>query len=221
MYSHIRQNFPKLSLFFVMSLLLILSATTVYAVDVTGTMNTGRAVKSGADECYRTISNVGNGVDVKMLGRNANGSWVFIWADSGDGWVPASTVRPDGNIMTLGVWTDHFNGEQCQSAPPPVFTDARICGRPGNTTAASTTRWTDIFNTADPDTETGRAYPPATALTINGRDFWGCWVQVAGAGDSGWIPVNALNNQGVMSLPVLVDNSGGCVIEANGDVNCP
>ncbi|MGB1250310.1 MAG: hypothetical protein ACPG8W_06735, partial [Candidatus Promineifilaceae bacterium] len=156
---------------------------------------------------------------IKALGRNSDGSWVFIWADVGDGWVPTSSVTLAGNVMLLSVWADHFSGEAC--AAPPQQIDARVCGREGNTTTANTTRWTDIFNTADPATDTGRAYPPNTNVTINGRDFWGCWVQVDGASDSGWIPVDSLSNRGVMSRPILVDNSGGCQILDDGRVLCP
>ncbi|HFC11857.1 MAG TPA: hypothetical protein ENJ56_03355 [Anaerolineae bacterium] len=199
--------------------MLLLSATTVYGMEIETTMNTSRPVKAGADECYRTVTNINNGANVKLLGRNSTGSWVFIWADAGDGWVPTSSVNANGNVFELGIWTDHFDGEQC--ATPPPAQDLRICGQPGNTTAANTTRWTDIFETADPDTETGRAYPPATALTINGRDFWGCWVNVSGAGDGGWIPVNALDAVTIMDLPVMVDNSGGCVIHDDNTITCP
>ena len=220
MFQTVRQKNPKAVLFFILAALMMLALVpAVSAVDLTGNMNTSRPVKVGADECYRTLTNITNGAAIKALARNANGSWVFIWADVGDGWVPTSSVNLAGNVMSLSVWTDHFNGEACAAQPQPV--DSRICGRDGNTINANTTRWTDIFNTADPDTETGRAYPPNTGVTINGRDFWGCWVQVDGAGDSGWIPVDSLNNRGVMGRPILVDNSGGCTIEADGRVLCP
>lgn len=199
---------------FMLALMLMLTQTA-YAVEITGSMNANRQVKVGANECYRTIANVDASAEIKALGRNADGSWLFIWADAGDGWVPASSVNLSGDLFTLGVWQDHFVGESC--TPVQQF-DSRICGRDGNETAASTTRWTDIFATADPDTETGRAYPPNSTVTIEGRDFWGCWVQVSGSNDAGWVPINSLNVRGIMSLPVLVDNSGGCVINADGSV---
>lgn len=218
MFRTVREKTPKTIFFLLAALLVLALVPAAFAVDITGNMNTSRTVKVGANECYRTLTNINNGAAIKALGRNANGSWVFIWADVGDGWVPTSSVNLAGDVMTLGVWADHFNGEAC-AAPPPVI-DARICGREGNTTSASTTRWTDIFTTADPATTTGRAYTPNTQVTINGRDFWGCWVQVDGAGDSGWIPVDSLNNRGVMDRPILVDNSMGCTIEG-GRVLCP
>lgn len=206
-------KFKQVILLAALSVLLFFTQSAL-AVDLEGTMNIDREVKAGADECYRTVANVSAGDSIKALGRNADGSWVFIWADAGDGWVPASSVNV-GDVSVLGVWTDHFNGETCEQ----MF-DSRICGRDGNATSANTTRWTDIFTTADPETTTGRAYPPGTAVTINGRDFWGCWVQVDGAGDSGWVPVNSLDQLGVMGLPVLVDNSMGCTIDG-GTVFCP
>ena len=212
----LRNKVSLLGLALMMTMLLAFTQTA-YAVDINGSMNVSRMVKRGAAECYRNLAPINAGDGIKALGRNSSGTWVFIWADVGDGWVPTSSVTLQGNVMSLSVWADAFQGEQCTQQP--TF-DSRICGRDGNTTTATTTRWTDIFATADPDTETGRAYPPNTTVSINGRDFWGCWVQVDGAGDSGWIPVNALNQNGVMGLPVLVDNSMGCTING-GTVTCP
>ncbi len=182
-----------------------------------GIMRVSRDIKAGADECYRTIAPIAQGTPVKILARNESGTWLFIWADAGDGWVPTSSVETSVDISTFDVWTDHFAGESCQS--PPQF-DARICGRPGNATMASTTRWTDIFETADPDSTTGRAYTPNVEVTMVGRDFWGCWVSVTGGGDAGWVPVNALSERGILDLPILVDNSDGCSID-DGQVACP
>lgn len=212
-----RQLLPSLLLF---AVLLVFTSTAVFAATIMTTMRTDRAVKAGADECYRTVTNITAGETVKLLGRNESGSWVFIWADVGDGWVPAASVNVSAEeVTTLSVWTDHFNGEAC-SSPPLV--DARICGRAGDDTTATTTRWTDIYSTADPDQPTGRSYPPNTDLTLNGRDFWGCFVRVRSntANGNGWIPVQALDTRAVMSLPVLVDNSGGCQIINGQIINC-
>ncbi len=103
--------------------------------------------------------------------------------------------------------------------PAPVV-DSRICGREGAVTQAQTTRWTDVFATADPDTQTGDAYPPNTPVQILGRDFWGCWVKVNSASANGWVPVNALNTRNIMDLPILLDNSDGCSIADGSTVTC-
>lgn len=210
-----RQFLPSIIL---LTLLLAFATTTVFAATIMTTMRTDRAVKAGADECYRTVTNITAGETVKLLGRNQSGSWVFIWADVGDGWVPASSVNVSADeVATLSVWTDHFDGEACSSQPPQV--DSRICGRPGDDRAATTIRWTDIYESADPDLPTGRSYPPATDLTLTGRDFWGCFVRVRSttSNGNGWIPVQAIDTRAIMSLPVLVDNSGGCQI-VNGQI---
>lgn len=194
---------------------LLLLTLVAYAADgLDGTMRVTRTLKAGAAECYRDVSNVTAGEEIMVLARNADGSWLFIWAEDGDGWGPASSVNAIGNVMSLPVWTDRFVGATCEQV------DARICGRDGSATSASTTRWTDIYTTADPDAVSGNHYPPNSAVTIQGRDFWGCWVSVTGGGKSGWIPVNALNERGVMGLPVLIDNSNGCSID-DGAVSCP
>lgn len=128
------------------------------------------------------------------------------------------------------------------AAPAPApevepVADARICGEEGAVTQSSTNRWTNIFATAHPDSDTGRAYEPNTPVTITGRDYWGCWVAVEAEPGNGWIPVDATTTKAVMGLPVLVDNSdtppggpapaapapaappagdAGCVIPASG-----
>lgn len=194
--------------------LLIATTATALAAGMNGTMRATRDLKAGADECYRTVATTPAGASIMLLGRNESGSWVFVWSDAGDGWAPAGTVAPDGAIGSLPVWNDRFNGATCNTQPPVPQFDSRICGRAGSDTAANTVRWTDIYSTADPDLDTGRSYPPNTALTLNGRDFWGCWVRVRSNTDSGngWIPVQSLDTRAIMSLPVLVDNSGGCQI---------
>lgn len=104
----------------------------------------------------------------------------------------------------------------------PQF-DTRICGRNGSVSRSNTVRWTNIFSNGDPDTDTGRAYPPNTALRLIGRDFWGCWVQVESDTDTGngWVPIQSLNTRGVLGLPVTFDNSGGCRMENGKIVGCP
>lgn len=104
-----------------------------------------------------------------------------------------------------------------------VVFDTRICGRNGTDTQSNTVRWTNIFANGDPDTDTGRAYPPNTSLRLVGRDFWGCWVQVESDTETGngWVPIQALNTRGVLGLPVTHDNSNGCKIENGQVTGCP
>ncbi len=182
-----------------------------------GVMRVTRDIKYGTNECYAIVNSIDQNTPVKILARNEDGSWLFIWADAGDGWVPTDSVETNIDINALDVWASPFAGAEPCGGPRP---DARICGRPGNATTASTTRWTDIFATADPDSQTGRAYTPGVEVRMTGRDFWGCWVSVTGGGDAGWVPVNALNERGIMDLPILVDNSDGCSID-DGQVACP
>lgn len=212
---------PKWIVSTLLIVLFALTTATVSAADVPTTMRIDRALKVGANECYRTVANVRAGDNIKLLGRNADGSWVFVWADAGDGWAPASSVNVSAEqVATLNPWTDHFNGEACASQP--VQFDSRICGRLGTVTAATTTRWTDIYTSADPDLPTERAYPPNTPLTLVGRDFWGCWVRVRSntTVGNGWVPVQSLDTRAVMGLTVLVDNSGGCQIIDSQIRNC-
>ncbi len=101
--------------------------------------------------------------------------------------------------------------------------DTRICGRNGSVSRSNTVRWTNIFSNGDPDTDTGRAYPPQTNLRLIGRDFWGCWVQVESDTDAGngWVPIQSLNTRGVLGLTITHDNSGGCQMVNGQIVGCP
>ena len=221
-----RNRMLKLGLLAALIMLLVQAVTIAYAVDLTGSMASSRALKAGDNECYRNISNINANANIKALGRNESGSWVFIWADAGDGWVPASSVRLSGNLMALSVWGSPFAGEPvCTGAVSgptagELLFDSKVCGRPGSQTSASTTRWTDIFRTADPDSAHIGNYEPSTSVTILGRDFWGCWVKVSGNGTTGWVPINSLNVRGVMDLRILLNNSDGCSI-GNNTVVCP
>ncbi|MGB1252396.1 MAG: hypothetical protein ACPG8W_17390 [Candidatus Promineifilaceae bacterium] len=110
------------------------------------------------------------------------------------------------SVVSSTAFAGGADPEPAAPAPAPVF-DERVCGEAGAVTESQTTRWTNIFTTAHPDSDTGNAYEPNTPVTILGRDFWGCWISVQTAVGNGWIPVDAITTKAVMDLPVLVDNS--------------
>lgn len=164
-----------------------------------------------------TDINMPHDTQVTMTGRDVWGCWVRVESSFGNGWLPIDALSNTG-VLGLPV----IGGGASAPAPGPVvYSDSRVCGQPGNTTAASTTRWTDMFSWASPDTRlAGKALSPNTGVTIEGRDFWGCWVRVSGGGESGWVPVDSLSARGVMSLPVLADNSNGCTLDGT-TISCP
>ncbi len=194
-------------------------------VEIEGSMNTSRLIKMGANECYDNVNDITSGDYVKLLGRNADGSWVFIWADAGDGWVPTSTVNPNSNIFALSVWNDHFAAvSRCAAAAAtaagstaPAVTDSRICGREGAVSSGQTSRWTHVYTTADPELKTDQSFAPGTTVNIIGRDFWGCWLAI---GNGQWLPADAIDTRETLGHPILIDNSDGCSI-ANAAVSCP
>lgn len=151
-----------------------------------------------------TDINMPHDTNVTMTGRDVWGCWVRITSTFGTGWLPIDALRDTG-VLGLPV----VSGGASVPAPAPIV-DVRVCGEEGNTTTASTTRWTDLFSWASPDTRlANKALAPNTTVTINGRDFWGCWVHITSGGESAWVPVDALSSRGVMSLPILADNSNG------------
>lgn len=184
---------------------------------------------------------------VNIEGRDFWGCWVKVNSAAGNGWVPVNALNTR-NIMDLPILLDNSDGcsiadgstvtcEDTGSAPaapapapepvaemPPAGTvesSDRVCGSAGSVTSATTTRWTDTYATADPSSQDGGALPPSTALTINGRDFWGCWVNVTHSAGTDWVPVDALSTRAVNDLPQLVDNSNGCTKSDSGAVFCP
>lgn len=177
---------------------------------------------------------------VTILGRDFWGCWVKVDSAGADGWVPVNALNTV-NIMDLPILLDNSDGcsisdgsrVTCEEvgdaggstpvAPPAGTVDntARVCGSDGAVTTARTTRWTDTYSTADPSSQTGGALAPQTNLTLNGIDFWGCWVSVSYDGGSAWLPVDAISTRAVLDLPQLVDNSNGCTKSADGAVFCP
>lgn len=171
---------------------------------------------------------------VTVLGRDFWGCWVKVNSADYNGWVPVNALN-SRNVMDLPMLIDNSNGcsisdgssVSCAEpaptpttpAPAPVV-DSRICGTAGAVRDANTTRWTDTYSTADPTAQTGNGLAPQVSLTINGRDFWGCWVNVTHSGGTTWLPVDAISTRAIFDLPQMVDNSGGCTI-ANGQVSCP
>lgn len=154
---------------------------------------------------------------VTIEGRDYWGCWVKITAGSVSGWLPVDSLNTRA-VMGLPVLFDNSGGKCikdgviCGAATTPTQPDARFCGTAGADTTARTTRWTDVFRVPDPDSNIGVSFAPSTAVTIEGRDHWGCWVKIMSGATSGWLPVDALTTRAVMGLPVLFDNSGGkCV----------
>jgi hypothetical protein len=153
---------------------------------------------------------------VTITGRDYWGCWVMV-EGAHNGWLPVNALNTRA-VMGHPVKFDNSAGKCLKdgvicgpagSGSPDASTDARFCGMPGTDTAAQTTRWTDVFSVPDPDANTGSYYAPNSAVTISGRDYWGCWVMVDGGGHSGWLPVNAINTRAVMGHPIKFDNSAG------------
>ncbi len=75
-------------------------------------------VRSGPSATFPVVRRVANGDQVKLIGRNANGSWVQLQpATGGSEWINASFVRTNGGVVaTLPV-----NSASLPSAPytPP------------------------------------------------------------------------------------------------------
>ena len=167
---------------------------------------------------------------VTILGRDFWGCWVKVNSAEYNGWVPVNALNTR-NIMDLPMLLDNSNGcsisdgstVSCveQPADPAPVVDSRICGTAGAVTQASTTRWTDTYTTADPNSQTGEGLAPQVSLTINGRDFWGCWVNVTHSGGTDWLPVDAISTRAIFDLPQMVDNSGGCTMTGDRQVSCP
>ncbi len=156
-----------------------------------GTINTGTAsTHAGADKTYGIVAWVSQNEQVKLLGRNANGSWLYIlFHEKALGWIEAVWVSTAVSIPTLPL-VDHTKA--------PVGMDALqwLPGFIGGGGAPGGMAGTAMVSTGVASIRTGpnSSYPLITTaqygtpLTLLGRNENASWVYVSTpTGVQGWI----------------------------------
>lgn len=156
-----------------------------------GTINTGTAsTHTGADKSYGIVAWVGQNEQVKLLGRNADGSWLYIlFHEKALGWIEAVWVSTAVSIPTLPL-VDHTKA--------PVGVDALQWlpgfigggGAPGGAAGTATVSAASASIRSGPNS----SYPlittaqRGTVLTLLGRNEGASWVYVSTpTGMQGWV----------------------------------
>lgn len=138
---------------------------------LTGTPTADLRLRSGPGTTYAPVGLVRAGSALTILGRNAEGNWLYVEVEAGSGaraWVAGWFVTVSGDLTTLSVVGA---GE---AAPPTGVTAAtlavlRLRSGPGTAFA-----------------QIGLV-PGGTVLPVSGRDAAGLWLQVTYQGSTGWL----------------------------------
>jgi uncharacterized protein YraI len=155
-------------------LLIMITAVPVFAQQSapTAVVNTGSLnVRSGPGLEYGSITTLPYGFGVTMVGRNAEGNWVFISLQTGvRGWVNVNYLLTNYRISQLPI-----------NASEPA---SPITPRASNTGVFAL----NVFASPDPNGQFIRAAGLNEGFDLLGRNYNGTWAQVRFAdGTTGWV----------------------------------
>jgi N-acetylmuramoyl-L-alanine amidase len=160
---------------------------TAMAAVSTGSLN----VRSGPGVAYGITAVLDYGVNVQLLGRNNNSTWVKIKLANGhEGWVNAALITPNVTISSLAVMTS-----SATTAPTAVIGTGSLNVRSGPGVGYAVTSATYLGHT----------------VTMLGRNAAGSWVKIKLAnGHEGWVnatyiqPSVAVSSLGVIGVDTAV-----------------
>ncbi len=158
------------------------------SITVTATRSTPVPVRIRSSASSDRVRSLGRGEEAIAFGRNKAGTWLRIE----DGWVFASWVKVDGDIMSLPITSGESSAQSI----------AKTSSRDGVTitsTAGSTIRSEPRFGR----NVIGNLQRGEEAVAI-GRTERGSWLQI----ESGWVSASFVKASGdIMTLPVTSGES--------------
>jgi len=83
-------------------------------------------VRSGPSTNNAVIDSLQANTAIKLIGRNAAGDWVYFTADNRSGWLFASLLQIDGDVMTLNEVADDFAASSTPSPMQAVYFSSGI-----------------------------------------------------------------------------------------------
>ena len=156
-------------------------ALTPMAAVSTGSLN----VRSGPGVAYAITATINYGVNVQLLGRNNNSTWVKIKLANGhEGWVNATLLTANVTIGSLPVMTT-----TAATSPTAVVSTGALNVRSGPGVGYAVTSATYLGHT----------------VTLLGRNEAGSWAKIRLTnGHEGWVNATYLQaNVAISSLPVM------------------
>ena len=70
----------------------------------------GQPLRTGPDKGGNEFTLAKKSDDAAVLAKSPDGLWAFLWCDSGDGWVPITSLRIEGNADSLPDWSKPMQG---------------------------------------------------------------------------------------------------------------
>lgn len=154
-------------------------------------------VRQGPGETYPVVGTLSQGQYINLLGRNDDGSWLYIQKDALIGWIASAEVEASVERYTLPV--TNLAG-QSTAVPAVPAENMRV-----NTAAGD-------------DHGTVTYLIPGEAVTVLAREADGSWLYIWIRGNTlGWVNAVYITNLSipVMSLPYL--NDDGSLVGENLD----
>lgn len=185
-------------------------ATPALPIASVAVVNTGALnVRSGPAPTYTILTTVYQGEVLSMLGRNADGSWIYVLTPSNvTGWVNAKYVIPSSAIADLPIVSTEIPtatpGATATPPPPTAVPSSAVV-----TTGALNVRSGPGLSYSRVD---GLDY--GQYVTLMGRNLDTTWIKVGTPnGKQGWVNgkyIATTINMG--TLPVLTQTGTGIVV---------
>lgn len=99
------------------------SVSTTLSASTTGSVN----IRSGPSTNHATAGSLQPGTALELIGRNAAGEWVYFTSEDGtSGWLFASLLQIEGDVMTLDAVPDDFAGSSAAMPMQAVYFSSGI-----------------------------------------------------------------------------------------------
>ena len=158
-------------------------------------------IHTGAAMAYNVIGSLEQGDEIIIMATNPNHSWLFIWSDDGDGWVPMSGVTTSADLSALPVWTSTMSGAIYK--PTAMIAQQRLGLHSGAGFG---------YNVV------GMVYANEEVIMM-GRNATGDWVFIWSDAGDGWVPTVAINPvTDVMNLQIWTTEMEGAVLKPTAQV---
>ena len=158
-------------------------------ITIASTLSSGSIIRSSPGFGNNMVGRLQKSEEALAIGRNERGDWLQIE----DGWIWASPVRADGDIMLLPVTSGESSTQSI----------AKTSSRDGVTITLTRFDSLPVRNAPRSDVSVRFLQKGEETLTI-GRDQAGTWLQI----EDGWVYGDYFRIDGdIMSLPVTWEES--------------
>ncbi len=150
------------------------------ATGVTATAQTSLRLRSGPDTSFGQVGLVPNATVLPVIGKNAQGNWLYVDFNGTRGWVAGWYTSIQGDLAAVPVVSNDGGG----AAPAPPAPDEPT--NPGDVTALAST---NIRMRSGPGTDYSQVGTVSAGNTVPilARNSSANWLLVLNNGQTGWI----------------------------------